>query len=122
MTNLTANNFINFLIKIYPCAVPFTLKVVHKSYKKQLGKYFINDKRINIYDGRCDTNECKEIAIHEYAHHLHHTEPGLFTEHMTTVDRSHGSNFWRIYSFLMLEAYRKGLFTDEYMLPLFKKI
>ena len=122
MTNLSAEYFHQFLLKIYPCAVPFTLKVVHKKYKRRLGTYFIGDKRINIYDGRCDNIECMEVAIHEYAHHLHRTEPGLDTKLKTKADRSHGSNFFRIYSFLMLQAYQKGLFIDEYMLPLFNKI
>ena len=122
MTNLTAEYFHHFLLKIYPCRVPFTVKVTHKRCKTMLGSYYPSTHNINIHNKQLNDETCKEVAIHEYAHHLHRTEPGLYTGLKTKADRSHGSNFFRIYSFLMLQAYQKGLFTDEYMLPLFNKI
>ena len=53
----------------------------------------------------------KEIAIHEYAHHIH------FTEHRRSgkKDTPHGQNFWRIYSALMAKAIEKGLYNDKYI-------
>lgn len=121
MTKLTNEYFHRFLTEIYPCSVPFSIKVVHKKYKKRLGTYFIGDRRINIYDGEREDNQCLETAIHEYAHHLHHTEKNMFTDDVSRTDRSHGAHFWEIYAFLMVNAYAKGLYTDYYLLPLLTK-
>ena len=122
MTSLTPRYFQQYLLKIYPCSVPFRVKVSSKVPKTRSGSYGIRTKNINIYcAGLASDNFLRETAIHEYAHHLHHTERGLFTGLKTKSDRSHGSHFWIIYSFLMTEAYRKGLYTDEYMLPMFNK-
>ena len=122
MTSLTAEYFQQYLLKIYHCSVPFSVKVSTKRPKTRVGSYGIRTKNINIYyAGFVADNSLRETAIHEYAHHLHHTERGLFTNLKTKSDRSHGSHFWIIYSFLMTEAYRKGLYTDDYMLPMFNK-
>ena len=121
MTNLTAEYFHHFLLKIYPCRVPFTVKVTHKRCKTRLGSYYPSTHNINIHDQQLDDETCKEVAIHEYAHHLHHSEPGLFTND-ERLDRSHGCHFWIIYAFLMQKAYQKGLFSYKYMLPLFNQI
>ena len=122
MNSLTPEYFHQYLLKIYPSSVTFSVKVSTKRPKTRAGSYGIRTKNINIYyAGFVSDNSLRETAIHEYAHHLHHTERGLFTGLKTKSDRSHGSHFWIIYSFLMAEAYRKGLYTDEYMLPMFKK-
>lgn len=121
MTNLSTEYFHRFLTDIYPCSVPFSINVVHRKYKKRLGTYFRGPKKINIYDGGRNDNQCRETAIHEYAHHLHHTEKNIFTDDVRKTDRSHGAHFWEIYAFLMVSAYKKGLFTDDYLLPLISK-
>ena len=121
MTNLSAEYFHHYLMKIYPCQVAFTVKVTHKRCKTRLGSYNWVSHNINIHDKPMDDEACKKTAIHEYAHHLHHTEQGLFTDDQRKLDRSHGCHFWMIYAFLMQQAYQKGLFTYKYMLPVYKK-
>lgn len=122
MTNLSAEYFRQYLLKIYPCRVEFSLKVTHKRCKTRLGSYNRYSHNINIHDKQLDDEYCKEVAIHEYAHHLHHTEPCLFTNDKRKSDRSHGCHFWIIYTFLMQQAYQKELFSYKYMLPLYNKL
>jgi hypothetical protein len=55
----------------------------------------------------------KEIAIHEYAHHIHETEKR--TNQNRRQERSHGPEFWRIYSALCSKATLMSLYTDEYI-------
>jgi hypothetical protein len=65
----------------------------------------------------------EEIAIQEYAHHIHWTEHE--GHRRNGDDRMHGKNFWRIYSALMSRATRLGLYHDyliediveEYRIP-----
>ena len=121
MTYLSAEYFHRFLTDIYPCSVPFTINVVHRKYKKRVGTYFHGPQKINIYDGGRNDNQCRETAIHEYAHHLHQTEKNMFTDDVRKTDRSHGAHFWEIYAFLMVSAYKKGLYVDDYLLPLLTK-
>lgn len=121
MTNLSAEYFHRFLTEIYPCSMPFSIKVSPKKPKTRMGSYVIAPKRINVYSGWGGDNVCREIAIHEYAHHLHHTEKNMFTDDVRRTDRSHGAHFWEIYAFLMITAYKKGLYVDDYLLPLLTK-
>lgn len=107
----SAEYFESFLYKIYHCKVPFDVKVRDKRPKTLMGSYNVGSHRINIYSKYIDKCPLEEIAIHEYAHHIHFTEhDGSFR---SGPDRAHGQNFWRIYSALMSKATRLGLFHDD---------
>ena len=78
-----------------------------------MGVYIVGRQRIRIYSKwKC---ECplEEIAIHEYAHHIHETEKRINPNRRQ--ERAHGPEFWRIYSALMAIAMSKGLFKDPYI-------
>ena len=69
------------------------------------------DTTINIYAKGMDGHIIMEVAIHEYAHHIHHTEQ--YTWDVRRKDRSHGEKFWRIYSAPMAKAICKDIFKDD---------
>lgn len=108
----TAEYLKSFLLRIYRCKVPFELIVVNKKPRTKMGVYIYSpDKhRIRIYSKWICATPLEEIAIHEYAHHIHQTEKGgIFGRRK---ERSHGEYFWRIYSALMAKAIQKGLYDD----------
>lgn len=66
-----------FLLKIYRCKKDFELFVIDKKPKTRAGVYIVSKQRIRVYaKWRCCMS-LKEIAIHEYAHHIHETEKEL---------------------------------------------
>lgn len=99
--------FKSFLLEIYQCARPFDLVVVHTKPKTRMGTYAPRFARIRINDGWGDTERCKEIAIHEYAHHIHYTEKAKTKR----KEEPHGKQFWQIYGQLILHAKQKGLYS-----------
>ncbi len=62
------------LRSIYNCKYPFTLLTIDKRPKTRMGVYIVDSKRIRIYTKYRDVCPLEEIAIHEYAHHIHETE------------------------------------------------
>lgn len=107
----TAEYLKEYLLKIYRCKVPFELLVINKKPKTRMGVYITKNCRIRIYSKWICSAPLEEIAIHEYAHHIHQTEKGgIFGRGR---ERSHGEYFWRIYSALMANAIEKGMFDDE---------
>lgn len=108
MNKQPASYFKNLLLLLYPCKVPFTLNVLHTKPKTRCGTYYSHSRRININDGGRETNRCIEIAIHEYAHHLHYTE---FAKEAKKQD-PHGPAFWQIYGQLVGRAKALGLYED----------
>ena len=101
------------LLKIYQCKEDFELLVIDKKPKTRMGVYIVGENRIRIYSKWiCDT-PLEEIAIHEYAHHIHETEKRK--NENRRKERSHGPEFWRIYSALCSKATLLGLYTDEYI-------
>jgi len=107
---LSADYLKSYLLQIYRCKVPFELFVIDKKPKTRMGVYIHKNCRIRIYSKwKCATS-LEQIAIHEYAHHIHQTEKGgIFGRGR---ERSHGEYFWRIYSALMAKAIQKGLYDD----------
>ena len=100
----------SYLLKIYKCKVPFELLVIDKKPKTRMGVYIHKNCRIRVYSKWICATPLEEIAIHEYAHHIHQTEKGgIFGRRK---ERSHGEYFWRIYSALMAKAIQKGLYDD----------
>ena len=98
-------------LKIYRPQVAFELRVTEQRPKSRMGYYAPAKRSITIHGGWGDVYSLEEIAIHEYAHHIH------LTEHRRSgkKDAPHGPNFWRIYSALMAKAIEKGLYNDKYI-------
>ena len=97
----------DYLKQIYVCKVPFGVVVVHTKPKIRMGTYNPRSRRIRINDGWGDVHNCKETAIHEYAHHIHFTEKGKTKR----KEDPHGKQFWQIYGQLMFLAKQKGLYN-----------
>lgn len=108
--NLSAESLKDYLLKIYKCKVPFDLYIIDKKLKTKLGVYIVQTHKIRVYSKGRSISSIKQTAIHEYAHHIHETEQGGI--HGRGRFRAHGEIFWRIYSALMSEALKKGLYTD----------
>ena len=116
----TAEDFKRMLLQIYPCKVPFELLLIDKRPKTRMGVYIIKKKRIRIYTRYKNVCPLEEIAIHEYAHHIHETEKRKNSNRRQ--ERAHGPEFWRIYSALMSVAQLKGLFEDPYISNIINQI
>ena len=100
-----------FLLKIYHCKKDFELLVIDKKPKTRAGVYIVSKQRIRVYaKWRC-CMPLREIAIHEYAHHVHETEKR--TNQNRRQERSHGPEFWRIYSALCSKATQMRLYSDD---------
>ena len=115
----TAEYLKSFLLRIYRCKVPFELHVINKKPKTRMGVYRYKNCRIRVYSKWICAAPLEEIAIHEYAHHIHQTEKGgIFGR---GKERAHGEFFWRIYSALMSNAIEKGMFDDELVEDIIKQ-
>lgn len=108
--DISADSLKDYLLKIYRCKVPFDLYIIDKKLKTKLGVYIVQTHKIRVYSKWRSISAIKKTAIHEYAHHIHETEQGGIHGHGSF--RAHGEIFWRIYSALMSEAFKKGLYTD----------
>ena len=102
-----------FLLNIYQCDKPFELLVIDKKPRTRMGSYVVEKQRIRIYAKWYIACPLEEIAIHEYAHHIHETEKRVDPNRRR--ERIHGPEFWRIYSALMANAISKGLFYDPFI-------
>lgn len=107
------------LLKIYRCKKDFELLVIDKKPKTRAGVYIIDSRRIRVYAKWQCSMSLEEIAIHEYAHHIHETEKR--TTQNRRKERTHGPEFWRIFSALCCKAIQKGLYTDEFIADLINK-
>ena len=107
VNNQEGEFFKEFLLNIYPCKYSFDVSVIHTKPKTRMGTYNPRTCRIRINDGWGDTERCKEIAIHEYAHHIHFTEKGKTQR----KEDPHGKQFWQIYGQLTMIAKQKGYST-----------
>ena len=101
------------LLKNYQCKKGFELLVIDKKPKTRAGVYIVDKQRIRVYSKwRCSMS-LEEIAIHEYAHHIHETEKRINPNRRE--ERVHGPEFWRIYSALCCKATQMGLYIDRYI-------
>ena len=107
----TADGLKRMLWQIYKCKYPFELLLVDKKPKTRMGVYIVRKRRIRVYSKYANVCPLEEIAIHEYAHHIHETEKRKSKDRRR--ERAHGPEFWRIYSALMAVAQLKGIFTDS---------
>lgn len=111
--DISADSLKDYFLKIYRCKVPFDLYVIDKELKTKVGAYIVQTHKIRVYSKGRSISAIKKTAIHEYAHHIHETEQGGIHGHGSF--RAHGEIFWRIYSALMSEAFKKGLYTDPFI-------
>ena len=86
-----AEHLKKFLLKIYPCKKEFELLVINKKPKTRMGVYIVKKRRIRIYSKWVCATPLEEIAIHEYAHHIHETEKRKTTDRR--LERAHGPEF-----------------------------
>lgn len=113
MEKKTSASLKSLLLDIYQCEKPFELLLIDRKPRTKMGVYIVEKQRIRVYAGWGNTCPLEEIAIHEYAHHIHETEKRK--NENRRKERVHGPEFWRIYSALMSVAQRKGIFTDNYI-------
>ena len=113
MDSISAQSLKNMILEIYSCKKPFELLLIDKKPKTRCGVYIVDKMRIRVYAGWKEHVPLKEIAIHEYAHHIHETEKRRTNNRRK--ERVHGPEFWRIYSALMSVAQAKRLFFDTYI-------
>ena len=113
-TKKDASYYTAQLLLIYPCKVPFEIKIHHTKPKHRVGSYWPHNRHIVINDKPMymDTQKCMEVAIHEYAHHLHYTE----FKKEERRQAPHGQQFWMIYGQLMNRAKALGIY-DSPVLP-----
>ena len=104
MSSFPATYYHDLLVDIYPCKVPFTVVVKEDKPKRRLGTYYGSTRRIVLHMGWAHKYDPVEVAIHEYAHHLHDTE---FKSEKKQAP--HGPEFWQIYGQLMGMAKAKGI-------------
>lgn len=93
------------MIFINACKEDFELLVIDKKPKTKMDSY--GGKQIRIYSQWSCAADLEEIAIHEYAHHIHATE-WWRGEFKGKYDAMHGYNFWFIYNKLINLAFQKG--------------
>ena len=113
MDKKSAASLKRLLLDIYKCEKPFVLLAINRKPRTRMGVYIVEKQRIRVYAGWSNTCPLEEIAIHEYAHHIHETEKGI--NENIRKERVHNPEFWRIYSALLSVAQRKSLFTDTYI-------
>ena len=104
-----AKYYTDRLLAIYPCKVPFTLVVIPDKPKKRIGTYYGSTHRIVLHSGWEPKHDLVEVAIHEYAHHLHDTEFGSVEKKQPP----HGKEFWQIYGQLVNRAKVLGIYEDK---------
>lgn len=105
---MDAHQYKDMLLAIYPCKVPFTLALKDDKPKRRLGTYYGSSRRIILHTGWLAKYDMMEVAIHEYAHHLHDSEFGGKEKRQAP----HGKEFWQIYGQLMCRAKELGLCDD----------
>lgn len=108
---MQAGRLKQFLLKIYRCKKDFELLVIDKKPKTRMGVYIVDKRRIRIYSKWICATPLEEIAIHEYAHHIHETEKRKTSNRR--AERAHGPEFWRIYTALCCKATLYGFYHDE---------
>lgn len=106
---LTAEYFKAYLLSIYKPAENFSLSITNKTPKTRAGYYNIFNRHIGIhYIGTYDLQQLHNIAIHEFAHHIHYTELNC----RKNEERTHGKEFYTILNTLLTIAVEKGLHNE----------
>lgn len=111
------------LLRLDPKADDFTVTFTGKTSRKVDGLYYPDRKEIIIHNKNfTDDSQLVYTAIHEFAHHLHHTRSSS-----PVPMRSHTNRFWDIFHRLLFLAEEKGVYanifrTDARFIDLTRKI
>lgn len=98
------------LMQLYPESPDFLLVFTGKTSKKVHGLYRPEEKEILIHNKNfSDDNMLIYTAIHEFAHHIHHT---LFGPILTP--RSHNTKYWQIFHSLLKKAESMNIYSNPY--------
>ncbi len=92
---------------------PFTLTLTNGVCPGHLGTYEPGRQHITVHGGRGSFPFWLKVAIHEYAHHLHHTENALYAGD----SHEHGATFQALNNALLALARNKGFFERS---PIFR--
>lgn len=96
------------LLKLDSRVEDFTVILSGKKSNKVDGLYYPERKEIIIHNHNfTEDSPLIYTAIHEFAHHLHHTRS---TVPIST--RAHNSKFWEILHKLLFDAEEKGLYSN----------
>ncbi len=86
----------------------FTVILSGKESKKVDGLYYPDSREIIIHNKNFnDDNQLIYTAIHEFAHHLHHTRSAV-----PVSSRAHTNRFWDIFHKLLIHAEEKGIYNN----------
>ena len=94
---------------IHPPTADFKLVLTQRKYKWRLGTYYPGSHTIYIHGGWGDDTMILHTALHEYAHHIHHTEGRRMEFH----EKPHGPKFQLIFKALLLIACQKGYYGQR---------
>ena len=98
------------LLLLCPEAPDFLLVFTGKSSKKVHGLYKPDTREILIHSKNfTDDNGLMYTAIHEFAHHIHHTVYGPI---ITT--RTHNSKYWQIFHALLKKAEELDIYHNPF--------
>lgn len=97
----------DMLMAIYPAQKPFAIHISSCRHQRWLGCYRSGRKQIILYGPRLQNqNTMRDVAIHEYAHHLQFSLGYYRRRH------PHDEHFWQIYTILRLRADRLGYLSS----------
>jgi hypothetical protein len=96
------------LLELDPKVDNFTLIFTGKTSKKVDGLYYPDRCEIIIHNKNfSDDNQLMYTAIHEFAHHLHHSRSSV-----PVSNRAHTIQFWDIFHKLLFLAEEKGIHNN----------
>ncbi|HNW30473.1 MAG TPA: hypothetical protein PKN50_18505 [Spirochaetota bacterium] len=88
----------------------FSVILSGKASKKVDGLYYPDSREIIIHNKNfTDDNQLIYTAIHEFAHHLHHTRSAV-----PVSSRAHTNRFWDIFHKLLFLAEEKGIYLNVF--------
>jgi len=88
----------------------FSVILSGKASSKVDGLYYPDSREIIIHNKNfTDDNQLIYTAIHEFAHHLHHTRASV-----PVTSRAHTNRFWDIFHKLLFLAEEKGIYLNVF--------
>jgi len=98
----------SILLEVERCDKPFTLVFSGKTSQKVNGLYKPDTAEILLHNKNFESyNQLLYTAIHEYAHHIHHTRRGGLQQ-----SRPHTQEFWAIFNGLVQKAQAGGFYRN----------
>ncbi len=94
-----------FLLLLHRPEQDFELAFTNRNYRTVGGCYNPRNRRIYVNNNHASLSRWMEVAIHEFAHHIHYTEGEL----LRRDPAPHGATFHRINDALRQQASAMGL-------------